>query len=144
MIWIDIKKSDTAKMPFKATDGSAGYDLFADIMCPITINPGDLKVISTGITLGMPKNCEAQIRSRSGYCIKYEIFVLNSPATIDSDYRGEIKVLLKNTGKEPCVIQKYDRIAQVVFNLLPEIEFREVNQLSETARGDRGFGSTGR
>lgn len=144
MIWIDIKKSDTAKMPSKATDGSAGYDLFADIMCPITINPGDLKVISTGITLGMPKNCEAQIRSRSGHCIKYEIFVLNSPATIDSDYRGEIKVLLKNTGKESCVIQKYDRIAQVVFNLLPEIGFKEVNQLSETVRGDRGFGSTGR
>ena len=130
----------TGPIPTRATEGSAGYDIRAlhnDVIAPMT-----RAIISTGIFLEIPKRFEAQVRSRSGLAAKHGVFVLNSPGTIDSDYRGEIKVILFNSGTENFVITAGDRIAQLVFAVANDVRFIE-SDITVTIRGNGGFGSTG-
>lgn len=130
-------------LPQYATEGSAGMDVYATVDKPVEIAPGSIAMVPTNLSIALPKGYECQVRSRSGLAAKNGIFALNAPGTIDSDYRGEIKVILANFGKEPFVIQTGDRIAQLVIAQYESIKWNEVNSLDETARGDGGFGSTG-
>tara|TARA_B100000287_G_scaffold334293_1_gene319563 strand:- start:180 stop:617 length:438 start_codon:yes stop_codon:yes gene_type:complete len=133
-----------AQIPKYKTDGSSGLDLMALIENPIKIKPQESILIPTGISIALPQDTEIQIRPRSGLAAKSSISVLNTPGTIDSDYRGEIKVILFNHGKEEFVINNNDRIAQMVLVPILKIEFEEVDNLPETIRGSGGFGSTGK
>lgn len=141
---VRIKYSETYNLPkiTRATDGSVGYDLFANVERSTVIFPGGRKLLPTGIFLELPPTIEAQVRSRSGNAINLGLFVLNSPGTIDHDYRGEIQVILANFGAEPIIIKKGDKIAQLVFSAIPYITLIEVNSLSKTPRNTKGFGST--
>lgn len=130
-------------LPQYATDGSAGMDVYATVDKPMEISPGAIAMVPTNLSIALPKGYECQVRSRSGLAAKNGIFALNAPGTIDSDYRGEIKVILANFGKEPFVIHTGDRIAQLVIAQYESITWKEVDSLDETARGDGGFGSTG-
>ncbi|UKS31106.1 dUTP diphosphatase [Paenibacillus sp. HWE-109] len=123
---------------------ASGFDLHAAVSEPIILSPGQRELIPTGFALSMPPELEAQIRPRSGLAYKHGITSLNSPGTIDADYRGEVKVLLINHGQEPFTIQRNERIAQMVFQLVPQINLVEVTELTETDRGSGGFGHTGR
>ena len=127
----------------KATTGSAGFDLIAAIDKSIVIDSNDSELIKCGFCLEIPKNFEAQVRPRSGLALKDMITVLNSPGTIDSDYRGEVGVILINHSKKGFEVKRGMRIAQIVFNKLPNLEINEVDELSKTERGAGGFGSTG-
>ena len=127
----------------KATTGSAGFDLVAAIYDKVFLKPSKKTLIPCGFSLELPNNFEAQVRPRSGLALKKAITVLNSPGTIDSDYRGEIGVILINHGDEEFEINRGMRIAQIIFLKLPEIQIVESNNLSETDRGKGGFGSTG-
>ena len=139
-----IKKlSSKVLMPKYETPGSSGMDIAAFIEEDIIIKPGYKEIIPTGLSLSIPKNFEVQIRPRSGLAAKNNITVLNTPGTIDSDYRGEIKVILINFGNENFIVENELRIAQMVFCPLMQAELREVKELSKTIRGDGGFGSTG-
>ena len=129
-------------LPEYKTDGSSGMDLMANIGQIIKIFPGEKKIIPTGISVAIPKQYEIQIRPRSGLAAKNGISVLNTPGTIDSDYRGEIKVILINLGKDIFQINKNDRIAQMIVCPIIKVELKEVESLPETARGEGGFGST--
>tara|TARA_Y100000034_G_scaffold124889_1_gene173669 strand:- start:325 stop:804 length:480 start_codon:yes stop_codon:yes gene_type:complete len=131
---------DNYSMPRRATQMAVGYDLFATK--DEVIRPLDRKLIGTGIKLKMPEGIEGQIRSRSGLANKYGVFVLNSPGTVDPDYRGEIKVLLANMGHLPFDISEGDRIAQLVFSRY-ETPSLNANSISHYERGEKGFGSTG-
>lgn len=131
-------------MPFYATDGSAGADLYACLQDPIIVKPHEWTIIPTGIMAEIPSNYEMQIRPRSSLALKYGITLLNSPATIDSDYRGEIKVILINHSSNPYKIENSDRIAQIVISKSVRAEFCEVDDLTDTSRGNGGFGSTGK
>ncbi len=131
-------------LPEYKTDGSSGMDLLANIEKTVSILPGEKKIISTGISIAIPKKYEVQIRPRSGLAAKKGITVLNTPGTIDSDYRGEIKVILINLGKEIFKINKNDRIAQMIVCPTIKVELKEVKSLPETIRGKEGFGSTGK
>jgi len=143
-IRIKIKKlNEKAKIPEYMTEESAGMDLYACIDNDITMYPMERKLISTGIAIGLPKGYEAQIRPRSGLAIKYGITILNSPGTIDSDYRGEIKVILINLSKEKFSIKNGDRIAQMIISKVDKADLLVVKHLEETIRGSGGFGSTG-
>lgn len=133
--------TSTAIKPAKATEGSSGFDLYAD--AEMDLLPGQYGLVSTGISISMAKNLEGQIRPRSGLATKYGITVLNSPGTIDSDYRGEVKVLLVNSGTGMFRVSRGDRIAQLVFQELPSMVLFEVKKLDNTERGAGGFGSTG-
>ena len=124
------------------TDGSSGMDLMANVEQTVKILPGERKIISTGIMVAMPEQYEIQIRPRSGLATKNGISVLNTPGTIDSDYRGEIKVILINLGKDIFEIKKNDRIAQMIVCPIIKVELEEVENLPETIRGKGGFGST--
>ncbi|MBL8004214.1 MAG: dUTP diphosphatase [Candidatus Kapabacteria bacterium] len=130
-------------LPQYATEGSAGMDVYATVDKNVEIAPGAIAMVPTNLSIALPKGYECQVRSRSGLAAKNGIFALNAPGTIDSDYRGEIKVILANFGKEPFVIQTGDRIAQLVIAQYESINWNEVDSLDETARGDGGFGSTG-
>lgn len=136
------KIDEDAFIPEKATHGSAGRDIrsIEDVILP----PGDRKLISTGLAVILPEGTEAQIRPRSGLAIKHGITVINSPATIDSDYRGELKIPLINHGKEEFRIRKYDRVAQIVISKVITVNIEEALSLPDTERGSGGFGSTGR
>jgi dUTP pyrophosphatase len=142
---VKVKKlKNFVDMPKYATDRSSGVDLFAAIENGeyITLMPGETKLIPTGISIEIPPGYEGQVRSRSGLALKNKIVVLNSPGTIDSDYRGEVGVILCNLGQEKFVIKRGDRIAQLVF--IPIVQaFLEVGELSNTKRGEGGFGHTG-
>ena len=129
-------------LPEYKTDGSSGMDLMANVEQTVKILPGEKKIISTGIMVAIPKQYEIQIRPRSGLAAKNGISVLNTPGTIDSDYRGEIKVILINLGKDIFEIKKNDRIAQMIVCPIIKVELKEVESLPETARGEGGFGST--
>ncbi|WP_157261240.1 dUTP diphosphatase [Paenibacillus wynnii] len=131
-------------LPRKMSEQASGYDLFAAVDGEFTLAPGQRALIPTGIALAMPDGLEAQIRPRSGLALKHGITCLNTPGTIDADYRGEIKVLLINLGQEPFVICRNERIAQMVFQAVPSITLVEVEQLSDTERGAGGFGHTGK
>lgn len=131
-----------AKMPYYATEGSAGLDLSANFKEPKLINPGERMLVPTGIKLELPLGFEAQVRPRSGLALKKGITVLNSPGTIDSDYRGEVGVILYNSSKEPFSVVPGDRIAQLVIAKYERVDFVFDVTMSETERGDGGFGST--
>lgn len=136
-----------AGLPERASSGSAGYDLRAATSEPIRIAPGGRRLIPTGLVLGLPPGYEAQIRPRSGLAFRQGLTVLNAPGTIDSDYRGEVKLLLANLGQEPVDVERGERLAQMVVAAVPEIAFREDEALgrqpAEGSRNDGGFGSTG-
>ena len=129
-------------LPEYKTDGSSGMDLMANVEQTVKILPGEKKIISTGIMVAIPEQYEIQIRPRSGLAAKNGISVLNTPGTIDSDYRGEIKVILINLEKDIFQINKNDRIAQMIVCPIIKVELKEVESLPETARGEGGFGST--
>ena len=138
-----INKSSNIKLPEYQTLGSAGMDVCADINDSVTIKSGEIAIVPTGIAIELQAGFECQVRSRSGLAAKHGIFALNAPGTIDSDYRGEIKVILANFGKEDYRIEKGDRIAQLVIAKYEKITWIEVDSLDETNRGIGGFGSTG-
>ena len=144
MTKILIKRlSNTALLPKYETSGSSGMDLAANLEKSVKIEPGKVSVIPTGISLSIPQNFEIQIRPRSGLAAKNQISVLNTPGTIDADYRGEIKVILINLGNRTFVVEKGARIAQMVLCPVVKAELREVDSLETTKRGSGGFGSTG-
>ena len=144
MTKILIKRlSKEISLPKYETSGSSGMDLAANIDANINIDPGKTAIIPTGLALSIPKGFEVQIRPRSGLAAKQKISVLNTPGTIDSDYRGEIKVILINLGQEPFKVEKGLRIAQMVVCPVVQAQLKEVDDLNETKRGKGGFGSTG-
>lgn len=128
-------------LPARQTPGSAGFDLAAAEEC--VVGPGSWRVVRTGIALELPSGLEAQVRARSGLAARHGVGVLNGPGTVDSDYRGEVKVVLFNLGQEPFHIQSGDRIAQLVFASLTPVELEQCEELSSTGRGSGGFGHTG-
>lgn len=130
-------------LPSYATSGSAGMDLVADIQEQIVLKPHQQILVPTGIAFALPEGYEAQVRPRSGLAAKYGITLVNSPGTIDSDYRGEVGVIMMNLGAKDFIINRGDRIAQVVFAKYEKIEWDEVAKLPDTMRGTGGFGSTG-
>ena len=131
-------------LPAYATAGAAGMDLLAAVTAPVAIPPGGRALIPTGLRMALPPGHELQVRPRSGLALKHGITCLNTPGTIDSDYRGEVKVILANLGSEPFDIVRGERIAQLVPAAVQLARFEEVASLDETGRGAGGFGSTGR
>lgn len=140
---VKIVKNNPFKLPDYETKGSAGVDLQAYIENPIILKPMERKLISTGLFIELPEGYEAQVRARSGLAIKHGISLVNGIGTIDSDYRGEIKVVLINLGNEDFTINSGDRIAQMVFIKHEQAEFELTEQLQDTERGAGGFGHTG-
>jgi len=138
-----LRDNNDLPLPIYATEGSAGMDLFADVTEDVILKPGEIKLIPTGIAIELPPGYEAQIRPRSGLALNHGITLLNSPGTIDSDYRGEIKLILINLGKNDFVVKRGDRIAQMVISKYVRIEWDEVKELNTTKRGAGGFGHTG-
>ena len=144
MTEILIKRlSKNVNLPKYETEGSSGMDLSADIDSKIDLEPGESSIIPTGISVSIPRNFEIQIRPRSGLAAKKQISVLNTPGTIDSDYRGEIKVILINLGKKIFTVEKGARIAQMILCPIEKAKIKEVQDLEKTNRGNKGFGSTG-
>ena len=135
--------SKTVSMPKYETAGSSGMDLAAHINEKIEIKPGETQIIPTGLSVSIPLEFEIQIRPRSGLAAKHQLSVLNTPGTIDADYRGEIKVILINLGKKSFIVEKGLRIAQMVLCPLVKAKIKEVETLDGTKRGSGGFGSTG-
>ena len=145
MVKILIKKLNSkVKLPSYKTDGSSGMDLMAFIDKPISILPQKSELIQTGLSVAIPNNTEVQIRPRSGLAIKNNISVLNTPGTVDSDYRGELKVILYNHGNKEFIVNNEDRIAQMISVPIIKADFEEVKNLPKTIRGEGGFGSTGK
>lgn len=143
-IRVSIVNQSNNPLPDYATAGSSGVDIRAHLEQPITIQPSERILVPTGFFVEIPVGYEIQIRPRSGLAIKQGITCLNTPGTIDADYRGEIKVILINLSQEPQTIQPGDRIAQMVLQKVERIEWHVTEQLNETERGSGGFGSTGR
>ena len=140
-----IKKLDpTAELPAYKTDGASGMDLMACIEKPINLEPGKSCLVPTGLSVAFPEEYEIQIRPRSGLAAKNNISVLNTPGTIDSDYRGEIKIILFNHSNENFIINNNDRVAQMVLTPIVKMELEEENELPKSIRGRGGFGSTGK
>jgi dUTP pyrophosphatase len=145
MVKILVKKFDkNIKLPTYKTSGSSGMDLVAYIKNKITIDPGKTAIIPTGIAVAIPKNYEIQIRPRSGLAAKKGISVLNTPGTVDSDYRGEIIIILINLSKKSFVVKSGDRVAQMILCPVAKGKLQEVKNLPKTVRGKGGFGSTGK
>ena len=145
MVKVLIKKLNSkVQLPKYKTDGSSGMDLMAFLESPVNLKPQESELIPTGISIAIPEDTEIQIRPRSGLAAKSNISVLNTPGTIDSDYRGEIKIILFNHGKEDFVVNNNDRIAQMILMPIVKAEFEEVENLPKTLRGSGGFGSTGK
>ena len=145
MVKILVKKFDkNIKLPAYKTSGSSGMDLVAHVKKKINIKPGKTAIIPTGIAVAIPKNYEIQIRPRSGLAAKKGISVLNTPGTVDSDYRGEVKIILINLSKKSFVVKSGDRIAQMILCPVAKGRLKEVKILPRTIRGKRGFGSTGK
>ena len=143
MVLLQIKKNPDAVLPSYETEGAAGMDLRAFLSCDITIPPMGRSKIPTGLFMEIPEGYEGQVRPRSGLAIKNGITVLNAPGTIDSDYRGQVEVILINLGQEPFTVKNNDRIAQLVMAPVFRAEIQETQSLEETKRGTGGFGSTG-
>ena len=141
---VKVINKSSHELPKYETSASAGLDLRANLEEPFSLHPLERVLIKTGIFLEIPEGYEAQVRPRSGLSLKKGITVLNSPGTIDADYRGEVGVILVNLSKQPFVIENGDRIAQLVFAKVEQAAFIEVNVLAETERGAGGFGSTGK
>ena len=145
MVKVLIKKlSPEVQLPSYKTSGASGMDLMAFIKSSITIKPKTSSLIPTGLSIAFSENYEVQIRPRSGLAAKNNISVLNTPGTIDSDYRGEIKVIIYNHGNNDFLINNGDRIAQMILMPVVKMELEETNDLPETIRGEGGFGSTGK
>ena len=145
MVKVLIKKlNSNVQLPSYKTDGASGMDLMAYIEKPINLQPGKSCLVSTGLSVAFPKEYEIQIRPRSGLAAKNNISVLNTPGTIDSDYRGEIKIILVNHSNKNFMINNNDRIAQMVLAPITKMELEETNELPDTVRGEGGFGSTGK
>ena len=143
MVKVFVKKlNPSVKLPSYKTIGASGMDLMAFIDNPITIPPNTSALISTGLSIAIPEDCEIQIRPRSGLAVKSNISVLNTPGTIDSDYRGELKIILFNHGKKDFTVKNNDRIAQMILMPILKVNFEEVEKLPDTVRGTGGFGST--
>ncbi len=143
-VWVKrLPHGEGLPLPDYATDGSAGLDLIAAVVEPVTLNPGARALVPTGFALALPQGYEAQIRPRSGLALKHGITLLNSPGTIDADYRGEVMVILVNLGEEPVTITRGMRIAQLVLAPVTHASLAEVPELPASARGTGGFGSTG-
>ncbi|GGH17944.1 deoxyuridine 5'-triphosphate nucleotidohydrolase [Paenibacillus segetis] len=136
--------NEDIELPRKMSELASGFDLYAAVTEDIVFLPGQRGLVPTGLAIAMPAGLEAQIRPRSGLAFKHGITCLNTPGTIDADYRGEIKVLLINLGEEPFTIKRNERIAQMVFQIVPEVNLIPVDELSDTARGAGGFGHTGK
>ena len=128
-------------LPARATPQAAGYDIRSAI--EVVLNPGEIRLISTGLIMELPEGMECQVRPRSGLALKYGITLPNSPGTIDPDYRGEVKIIVQNLGSEQVTLIRGERVAQLVFSLFQSPEVSEVKELSSTDRGEDGFGSTG-
>ena len=140
-----IKKLDpTVELPAYKTDGASGMDLMALVKEPINLKPNSSCLVPTGLAVAFSSDFEIQIRPRSGLAAKNSISILNTPGTIDSDYRGEIKVILFNHGKSDFLINNKDRIAQMILTPVIKMDLQEANELPETVRGKGGFGSTGK
>ena len=148
MIRIQIKAlhpqlGKSIPLPQRMSDHAAGYDVAAALDEPLTLGPGERQLVPAGFAIAVPPGYEAQIRPRSGLAIKHGIGTLNAPGTIDADYRGEVKVIMVNHGREPYVVEPGSRIAQMVITAVPSTALTVVDDLSETNRGTGGFGSTG-
>ena len=141
---IKIVNTSNNPLPEYATEGSSGMDLRADLSSPLWLQPMERKLVPTGLFIELPYGFEAQVRPRSGLAIKQGITCLNTPGTIDSDYRGEIKIVLINLSGEKQIINPGDRIAQLVLQKIEKINWEQVTMLTETIRSDGGFGSTGK
>ena len=145
MVKVLVKKFDkNIKLPAYKSSGSSGMDLVANNKKKIIISPGKIALIPTGIAMAIPKNYEMQIRPRSGLAANKSISVLNTPGTIDSDYRGEIKIILINLSKKSFVVKSGDRVAQMILCPIAKGKLQEVKKLPKTVRGKGGFGSTGK
>lgn len=143
---VQLPHGQGLQLPAYQTSGAAGMDLLAaiDAAHPLTLAPGARALVPTGLTIELPQGYEAQVRPRSGLALKNGVTVLNSPGTVDSDYRGEVGVILANLGEGPFEIRRGDRIAQIVFAAAPQATLIEVKTITNTARGNGGFGSTGK
>lgn len=143
---VQVRIVNTSKnhLPEYATEGSSGMDLRAELSAPVLLRPLERKLIPTGLFIELPAGYEAQVRPRSGLAIKQGITCLNTPGTIDSDYRGEIKIILVNLSDSEQVIHSGDRIAQLVLQQVEKVQWNQVSILTETIRSDGGFGSTGK
>tara|TARA_Y100001970_G_C14116089_1_gene793649 strand:+ start:890 stop:1327 length:438 start_codon:yes stop_codon:yes gene_type:complete len=145
MVKVLIKKLDSSvELPNYKTDGASGVDLMAHVDKPIILSPNKSCLVPTGLSVAFSEDYEIQIRPRSGLAVKNNITVLNSPGTIDSDYRGELKIILFNLGKNDFIIKNKDRIAQMILIPIKKMEFEEIENLPSTVRGKGGFGSTGK
>ena len=142
-----LKKKEGCKdlpVPRYATSGSSGMDLYADVDAEVILLPGDIRLISAGIYISMPEGYEAEIRPRSGLAIKHGISLVNTPGTVDSDYRGLVNLIMINHGKEPFTIHRGDRIAQMVIKEVVRAEIELTRDLDDTVRSHGGFGHTGK
>lgn len=145
-ITVKIKRAPGAAdlpLPVRMTADSAGFDLPAAVTQPVTLAPGEIRLIPCGFHMALPPNYEAQVRPRSGLASKHGVTLVNSPGTIDADYRGEVRVPLINHGREPFVVERGMRVAQMIVLPVPPVQFVEVDDLDETTRGQGGFGHTG-
>jgi dUTP pyrophosphatase len=143
---IKIRRLDeTADLPLPSyeSEGSSGMDLRASVTEPVLLNPGEIRLIPTGLAVSVPHGYEAQIRPRSGLALKHGIGMVNSPGTIDSDYRGEIGIIVINWGQRPFIIRRGDRIAQMIITKVYQADIMEVGVLESTERGEGGFGHSG-
>jgi len=145
MVRVPVKRlrGDRTILPRYMTPHSAGMDLFASLEGEVTLSPGERRLIPTGVAIALPEGHEAQVRPRSGLALKHGVTLLNSPGTVDADYRGEIGVIMINLGAEPFVIKDGDRIAQLVIHPVCRVELQEVDELPPSSRGEGGFGHTG-
>ncbi len=146
MLEIELRRlpgSDGLPAPRAMSDGASGMDVHAAVREPLVIDPGERALVPTGLAIAVPAGFEAQVRSRSGLALRHGVCVLNGPGTIDSDYRGEIGVILANLGGEPFRVERGDRIAQLVVTSVERVVWREAAELATTARQDGGFGHTG-
>jgi dUTP pyrophosphatase len=138
-----VEGASDLPLPERATENSAGYDLRARLEAPLELRPGARALVPTGVAIALPQGFEAQVRPRSGLALRSGLTLLNSPGTIDSDYRGEIAAVVVNLGTEPVTLRRGDRIAQLVIQRVPATVLEEADALPETARGSGGFGHTG-
>ncbi len=146
MVTVRVKRlphNPDLPLPQRMSAHSAGFDLLAAIDGPVTVSPGQRTLIPTGLALSIPPGYEGQVRPRSGLAVKYGLSIPNAPGTIDSDYRGEVKVAVINLGQEPVIIKRGDRIAQLVICPVAEATLEESTELDSTPRGEGGFGHTG-
>ena len=144
MLKVKVKRQfSEVPLPQYMTQHAAGMDVYASPETPLTIKPGERKLVPTGLFLEIPEGYEAQIRPRSGLALKFGISLVNSPGTIDADYRGEVGIIMINHGDEPFVVNKGDRVAQMVIAPVTMIEWDEVAEVADTVRGSGGFGHTG-